>query len=103
MKTFLKSVNFDCAGPCCCTGFSLVAESKGYSLVVAQGLLIAKASIIIVDHELEGSGSIVVEHGLSFSRARRILLDQRLNLCLLCWQVDSLPLNHQGNHGEILV
>ena len=23
---------------------------------------------------------------------------QGLNLCLLCWQVDSLPLSHQGSH-----
>ena len=26
-----------------------------------------------------------------------IFLTQGLNLCLLCWQVDSLPLSHQGN------
>ena len=29
--------------------------------------------------------------------ACEILLDQELNLCLLHWQVDSLPLSHQGN------
>ena len=27
-----------------------------------------------------------------------ILLTQDLNLCLLHWQVDPLPLNHLGNH-----
>ena len=26
-----------------------------------------------------------------------IFLDQRLNPCLLCWQVESLPLNQQGS------
>ena len=28
---------------------------------------------------------------------RGIFLDQGLNLCLLHWQVDSLPLSHQGS------
>ena len=35
----------------CCTGFSLVAASRGYSLFAVHGLLIAAASL-------------VVEHGL---------------------------------------
>ena len=30
----------------CCTGFSLVVASRGYSLVVVSGLLIAVASLI---------------------------------------------------------
>ena len=34
---------------------------------------------------------------LSCSTARGILLDKGSNLCLLHWQVDSLPLNHQGS------
>ena len=32
-------------------------------------------------------------HGLSCSMARGILPDQGLNLCLLHWQVDYLPLS----------
>ena len=36
-------------GLCCCTGFSLVAASGGYSLVVS-GLFIAVASL--VEHRL---------------------------------------------------
>ena len=28
---------------------------------------------------------------------QRIFPTQGLNLCLLCWQVDSLPLSHQGS------
>ena len=35
-------------------------------------------------------------HGLSCSVACEILQDQGSNLCLLHWQVDSLPLSHQG-------
>ena len=30
----------------CCVGFSLVAESEGYSPVVVHGLLIALASLV---------------------------------------------------------
>ena len=35
-------------------------------------------------------------HGLSYPAACGIFLDQRLHLCLQHWQVDSLPLSHQG-------
>ena len=39
--------------------------------------------------------TVVVVHGLSYSATCRIFLDQRLNPCLLHWQVNSLPLSHQ--------
>ena len=38
-------------------------------------------------------------YGLSCSMARGIFPDQGSNLCLLPWQVDSLPLSHQGSTG----
>ena len=38
-----------------------------------------------------GTGSVVVAHGLSCSSARGIVPDQGSNLCLLHWQVDSYP------------
>ena len=41
--------------------------------------------------------SVVAAHGLSCSEACGILLDKGLNLCLLKWQMDSLPLSHQGS------
>ena len=34
-------------GLCCCTGFSLVAVSEGYSLVVVNRLLVAVASLAV--------------------------------------------------------
>ena len=40
-------------------------------------------------------GLIVVAHRLSCSLACGIFLYQGLNLCLLHWQADSLPLSHQ--------
>jgi len=43
------------------------------------------------------TGSVVVAHGLSCSAACRIFPDQGSNPCYLRWQVDSLPLSHQGS------
>ena len=40
---------------------------------------------------------MVVARGLSWSMACGIFPDQGLNLCLLLWQADSLPLSHQGS------
>ena len=54
----------------CCSGFSLDAVSRGYSLVVELRLLIAVASLV-VEHRLKGVGASVVgsfqalEHRLS--------------------------------------
>ena len=45
----------------------------------------------------EHTGSVAVVHGLSFSEACGIFLDQGLNPYLLHWQADSLPLSHQGS------
>ena len=52
-------------GLCCCVGFSLVAESEGYSLVVACRLLIAISSHV-AEYGLQGTkasvaGSVDVE------------------------------------------
>ena len=69
----------------------LVVESRGYSRVAMHGLLITVASPV-VEH-----GSVVVVHGLSCSTVCGIFPDQGLNLSLLCWQADSLPLSHQGS------
>ena len=46
---------------------------------------------------LWSTGSIAVAHGLSYSTACGIFLDQSLNPCLLHWQVDSLPLSPKGS------
>ena len=44
-----------------------------------------------------GTRTLVVAHGLRCSATFRIFPDQGSNLCLLYWQVNSLPLNHQGS------
>ena len=66
---------------CCYAGFYLVMESRGYSQVVMRRLLIVVASLGV----------------LSWSMTSEIFLDQRLKPGLLHWQVDSLPLRHQGS------
>ena len=76
-------------------GFSLVAASGGYSPVVVCGFLISVASLVI-EHRLQGTGSVVVVQGLSCYEACGIFLDQGLKSCLLDWQVDSLLLSHRG-------
>ena len=49
---------------------------------------------------LLSTGWTVVVHKLSCSVACRILLDQGLNLYLLHWQMDCLPLSHQESESE---
>ena len=66
-----------------CSDFCCGAQALGHmgSVVMAPGL----------------QSSIIVVHGRSCPEACGILLDQRSNLCLLLWQVDSLPLSQQRN------
>ena len=84
-----------------------VLQRAGASLHRGAWLLIAPASLA-VEHGLSGArasvgaaprllstGSVVVVHGLSCFTACGIFLDQVSNLCLLHWQVDSLPLSHE--------
>ena len=37
---------FGCDGSCCCSGFSLVVASEGYSPAAVRGLLIVVASFV---------------------------------------------------------
>ena len=46
---------------------------------------------------LQSTGSVVVVNGLSCSSVCGIFLDQGWNPCPVHWQVNSLPLSHQGS------
>ena len=79
---------------------------QGLLFIVMCSLLIAMASLMqSTDSRLVGSvvevcglsSSGLRAHGLSCSMACGIFLDQESNLYLLHWQVDSLPLKHQGS------
>ena len=86
-------------------GLSLVAASRGYSLLRCVGfslgwlLLLRRMALgawasVLVAHGLYSIGSVVVAHGLSCSAACGIFLDQGSNSCPLHWQA---PLCHQGS------
>ena len=60
----------------------------------AQGFGSCVGSVAVAPG-LESTGSVVVARGLSCSTACGVIPDQRLNLALLHWQEDSLPLSHQ--------
>ena len=90
-------------------GFSVVAESRGSSLVAVHRLLIAVASLV-AEHGLWGArasavsgpglqstGSIVVVHRLSCSTARGTFPGQTSSPRLLHWQVGSSPRSHHGS------
>ena len=53
-------------------------------------------SVVVVPW-IQSTGSVVAAHGLNYSETRGVFLDQELNLCLLHWQVGSLPLSHQAS------
>ena len=61
-------------GHCCHAGFSLVAASGGYSLVVVHGLLISVASLVeacrIGARGLSGCSFLAVERRLNSSGAQ---------------------------------
>ena len=59
---------------------SLVAASRGYSLLVAWGLLVMLASPV-GGHGLWSAGSVAAAHGLRCSAACRLFPDQESNPC----------------------
>ena len=77
----------------CCVGFSLVVASRGYTLAVVRGLVIGMTSRA-QSRRVRG---LIVVHGLRCSEACGIFPTQGWNLCLLRWQADSHPLDHQGS------
>ena len=100
--SFLKNlfIYFGCAG-------SLFLPQL-FSSCVKQGLLssyfsrfgtwlfLGHSGISSCPCRLSITGSTVVAHEFSCSEACGIFSDGGLNLCLPHWQVDSLPLSHQG-------
>ena len=84
-------------GLCCCM-LSLVATKRGYSPGAVRGLLTAVASAV-VEHGSRTCGLSSYGTWAECSIACGIFLDQGSNSHFLHWQVDSLPLSHQGSPG----
>ena len=94
-------------GFCCCKGISLVtvggrsaptSYSGGFSCcgVRAPGCAgFSNCDSLALERRLDSFGAgPQLPHGV-------ILPDQGSNPCLLSWQADSLPLNHQGSPGLV--
>ena len=86
----------------CSLDFSLVAVIRGYStvavasLVAENGLYGEQASVVALLGS-EAQAQQLWHTGLVASWNAGIFWDRGLNPCLLHWQADSLPLNHQGS------
>ena len=82
-------------GLCCCRASPLVVASRGYCLTQWTGFSLQQLLLLSVSsrmHRLNSCGA-----WLCCSAACGILLDQGSNLCLLHWQVESLPPSLQGS------
>ena len=98
----------------CFAGFSLVVTNKGSSLVTTCELLSVVASLAVEqgsrverfssrDTGLQSTGSVAVVPGLAVPRhVESSQIKDWENPCLLHWQVDALPLSHQGRPKPIL-
>ena len=84
----------------CCLGCSPVAVC---GLLIAVDTLVVEVRLwgvqasVAVAPGLQSIVLVVEAQGLSCSTAHGILLGQGLNLCLLHWLVDSLPLSRSGS------
>ena len=101
-------------------GFILVAVHGGYSSLQCAGfsllwLLLLQStgsraqqfqswhegSIVLVPR-LQSTGSTPVAHGINFSTVWGVFSDPVLNLCLMHWQADSLPLRHENENHSVV-
>ena len=86
-----------------CCGSVLLCSSCEQGLLSSCGAQAGRCDgFCCVEHGLWGvRASVVVAHELRHSAACGILPDQGLNPRPLQWQVDSYPLDHQGNPGSV--
>ena len=105
----------------CCDGFFSSCEEWGLlsssvwtshataSLVVEYGLQACRlqqlchVGSVVAAPGLQSTGSVAVAHRLSCFKACGIFLDQGSNPCFLHWQVDSLPVSHQGRPQDTFI
>ena len=78
-----------------CVWASLVAASRGYSLAVVHGFLVAVSSLV-AELRLYGASATAV-HRFSCPGACGIFPVRGLNPCSLPWQAASKPLDRHGS------
>ena len=66
------------------------------SLAVERRLQGEQASVVVVPR-FRSTGQVVVVHGLSCPTVCGVFPDLGSNPCILYYQVDSLPLDHEGS------
>ena len=100
---------------CCCAELSSSCGERG--LLPSCGVQVPHSGAFSCRARALGHmgcsscSSWALEHGLnscgaqaySCSTAYGIFLDQGLNLCLLHWQADSLPINHHGSPSQVVL
>ena len=113
---FIYLLIFVCAESSGCTCFSLAVVSRGYTLVMGRGFLSLPSLAL---GQVGFSNGVCGRSGCnSWAPEPRIyccgawpqllcancgiFLDQE-DLCLLHWQVDSLPLSHQGSPSNVFL
>ena len=77
-------------------GLSLVAVSRGYSLVKVHRLLIVVASLV-AEHRLLGVRASELLHTFFVAHWHVIFPHQGLNPCPLHWQLNSQSLDYQAS------
>ena len=77
-------------------GFILVAVHGGYSSLQCAGFSLLWLLL------LQSTGSTPVAHGINFSTVWGVFSDPVLNLCLMHWQADSLPLRHENENHSVV-
>ena len=77
--------------------------SGGYSLVRVESFSLQSTGLSSCGFQALEHRLRAVAPGLRCSEACGIFPGQELNPCLLHWQADSLPLNHQGNPCEFFL
>ena len=88
-------------GLCCCVWAFFSCNEQG---LLCYGALTSHCCGISCcrARALGEQASVVTAHRFSCPTACGIPLDQGLNLCLLHWQADSLPLSYQGSPCSFL-
>ena len=87
---------------CCTWAFSSCSKQKRLSSYLCAGFSLL-GLLLLQSTGFGATGSVLVLHGLSCCEARGILPHQGSNPGPVRWQIDYLPLHHQGGSVQWLL